>query len=82
MERLRGFARSQAVAVRLNRSSRRHSRTILQPAPIFLDGGAIDRQAQRAVHRPPFTVRPELVEGLLFFCESERRPFDRLRANG
>ena len=44
------------VPIGLDRGARRHPRPILKPAPVGLEGGAIDGQAKRAMHqnnRPP-----------------------------
>ena len=52
VERLRGFAGAEAIAVGLDRRSGRHAGAVLQPAPIVLKRGAVDGQAQRAMHVP------------------------------
>ena len=46
-QRFHGLARAEAVAVGLDRRARGHSRTLLEPAPVGLERGAVDGQAQR-----------------------------------
>src|SRR4029079_4861038 len=61
VQRLRAFARAETVTVRLDRRPGGHSRAGLQPAPILLEGAAVDGQPQGsmaghcgwwAFHRP------------------------------
>jgi hypothetical protein len=54
VQRAHRLARTKPVTIGLDRRTRRYLGAILQPAPVRLERGAVDGQAQRAVHR----VRP------------------------
>ncbi len=49
-QRFHGLARADAVPVGLDGRARGHSRTLLEPAPVGLERGAVDGKAQRSMH--------------------------------
>ena len=71
-QRLGGLARAEAIAVGLDRRSRRNARALGKPAPIGLDCGTVEGQAQRRGAWAPFAVHPELSRDRLSFRREKR----------